>query len=69
MWGIEMTKHLQPTLDETMTIDEIAHKIAMTAIDEKDNVNLYTAVKTKTLELLQGLDEREHCPTCDGDHL
>lgn len=35
-----------------MTIDEISHKIATYAIEQQDSTNLYTAVKTKTLELL-----------------
>lgn len=52
-----------------MTIDEIAHKIASYAIEQQDSTNLYTAVKSKVLELLQELDERGHCPGCDGDHL
>lgn len=41
------------------TIDEIANKIATYAIEQQDSTNLYTAVKTKTLELLEQNKEQE----------
>lgn len=35
-----------------MNIDDIAHKIAMFAIEQTDNVNMYSAMKSKMTELL-----------------
>lgn len=35
-----------------MNIEDIAHKIAMFAIEKNDNVNMYSAMKSKVTELL-----------------
>lgn len=35
-----------------MNVEQLAHKIAECAIAESDNVNMYSAVKDKVIELM-----------------